>query len=342
VISRFQSFPDIGACYAGLFPEAKRVYVSPDIDASAASNPYLRLLYRGLDPISLSAQYPILPLTDRLRGERGIWHQHWLQCSSLPTFLRAAHRLRAAQLYRKLGGHVLWTVHNLEPHVRRLPRPNAWLTRGMRETAEYLHVHSEQAAEQLCRAWHVPESRVVTVPHPSYEVGAVARTEARARLKEHYGIDLGETKVFLIFGMIARYKRIVEVISAFEGLPGARTQLLIAGAVRGNEADYAHEIAAAMKRGPVQLCDRFIPEEHVPWFFGAADVALFNYRQILTSGAIQLASDLGTPIWIPDLPALAGITADAIVRFEDMRELRERIELSLFDPSRLQAPADDR
>lgn len=342
MISGFQTFPSIGACYSVLFPEAQRLYVSPDIAASAASNPYLKLLYRGLEPISLSAPYPILPITDRLRGEHGIWHQHWLQCSSLPTFMRAAHRLRAAQLYRKLGGHVLWTVHNLEPHVQRLARQNAWLTRGMRETAEYLHVHTEQAAEQLCRAWGVAEQRVVIVPHPSYEVTAVSRTEARARLKQHYGIELGEAKVFLIFGMIARYKRIVEAIGAFEGLPGARTQLLVAGAVRGNEADYAHEIAAAMKRAPVQLCDRFIPEEHVPWFFGAADVALFNYRQILTSGAIQLASDLGTPVWIPDLPALAGITTDAIVRFKDMRELRERIELSLLDPSRLQSPADDR
>lgn len=331
--SRFQSFPNISACYAALFPEAKRVYVSPDIAASAASNPYIKLLYRGLEPISLSAQYPILPIAERLRGTPGIWHQHWLQCSSLPTFLRAAHRLRAAQLYRKLGGHVLWTVHNLEPHVQRLARQNAWLTRGMRETAEYLLVHTEEAADQLCRAWGVAERRVAIVPHPSYEMTAVSRAEARAQLKQHYGIELGDSKVFLIFGMIARYKQIVEAIGAFEGLPAARTQLLVAGAVRGNEADYAHEIAAAMQRAPVQLCDRFIPEEHVSWFFGAADVALFNYRQILTSGAIQLARDLGKPVWIPDLPALAGITADAIVRFKDMRELRERIERSLLEAS---------
>jgi len=242
VSSRFQSFPDIRACYAGLFPGVERVYVSPDIAASAASNPYLKLLYRGLAPISLSAPYPIAPVAGRLRGEPGIWHQHWLQCSSLPTFLRAAHRLHAAQLYRKLGGHVLWTVHNLEPHVQRLARQNAWLTRGMRETAEYLLVHTEDAAEQLCRAWSVAEQRVVIVPHPSYEVAAVSRAEARDRLKEHYGIDLGDAKVFLIFGMIARYKQVVEAIGAFQGQDGARAQLLIAGAVRGNEADYAEEI----------------------------------------------------------------------------------------------------
>lgn len=333
VTSRFQSFPDIRACYAALFPGAERVYVSPDIATSAANNPYLKLLYRGLDPISLSAPYPIAPIAARLRGEPGIWHQHWLQCSSLPTFLRAAHRLEASRLYRKLGGRVLWTVHNLEPHVRRLARPNAWLTRQMRQTAEYLHVHSEGAAEELCRAWGIAEQRVVIVPHPSYEVATVSRAEARELLERHYGIELGDAKVFLIFGMIARYKQIVEAIGAFEGQDGARVQLLVAGAVRGNEADYAAEIAAATKRAPVQLCDRFIPEQHVPWFFGAADAALFNYRQILTSGAIQLASDLGTPIWIPDLPALAGVSSGEIVRFKDMRDLRERIARSLLGPS---------
>jgi len=32
-----QTYPNIAACYAELFPEARRLYVSPDIAASAAA-----------------------------------------------------------------------------------------------------------------------------------------------------------------------------------------------------------------------------------------------------------------------------------------------------------------
>jgi glycosyltransferase involved in cell wall biosynthesis len=273
----------------------------------------------------LSAQLPLAPLAARATGVRGVWHQHWLQCSSLPTLLRAAHRLRAMQLYRALGGHVLWTVHNLEPHVHKYALANAWLTRAMRTTAEYLHVHTQAAADEVSRAWSVAPERIVIVPHPSYEVARIGRAQARAALEQHYGIALGQARAFLIFGMIARYKQVVEAIQAFDGLDPARVQLVIAGALRGNEADYKHEIAAALGRGPVQLCDRFVPDEHVGWFFGACDVVLFNYRQILTSGAIQLARDQGKPMWIPDLPALAELTGDDIVRFEDLGDLRARL-----------------
>jgi glycosyltransferase involved in cell wall biosynthesis len=329
--ARYKTYPDIAACYAALFPRARRVYVSPDIASSSSSNPYLRLLYRDLagsslgEPVSLSARFPLVPLAERATGVRGVWHQHWLQCSSLPTLMRAAHRLRAMQLYRALGGHVLWTVHNLEPHVHKYALANTWLTRAMRDTAEYLHVHTEAAADQVSRAFRIAPERIVIVPHPSYEVARIDRRQARAALEQHYGIALGEARTFLIFGMLARYKQVAPAIRAFDELDPARVQLVIAGALRGNEADYEHEITAALGRGPVQLCERFIPDEHVGWFFGAADVVLFNYRQILTSGAIQLARDYGKPIWIPDLPALAELTGDELVRFKDEGDLRARL-----------------
>jgi hypothetical protein len=165
--ARYKTYPDIAACYAALFPKAQRVYVSPDIASSSSSNPYLKLLYRGLagsslgEPVSLSAAFPLVPLTERASGVRGVWHQHWLQCSSLPTLMRATHRLRVMQLYRALGGHVLWTVHNLEPHVHKYALANAWLTRTMRDTAEYLHVHTEAAADEVSRAWRIAPERIV-------------------------------------------------------------------------------------------------------------------------------------------------------------------------------------
>ncbi|HEX2677268.1 MAG TPA: glycosyltransferase [Polyangiales bacterium] len=322
-------YADVAACYAALFPDADRLYVSPDIASSAANNPYLRNLYAGLTgaraPISVDGYWPFAPVRGRRRGERSIWHHHWLQCSSLPTLLRATLRLMAARRYARRGGHVLWTVHNLEPHVPRLRWANRWLTRSMAQLAERLLVHSPAAAAELSRAWSVPAARIAIVPHPAYVTTRVDRAEARARLREHYGITLGETRVFLVFGLIARYKQVPETMQLFDGLDAARVRLLVAGAVRGSELDHRAELQAALGRGPVALCDRFIPDEHVPWFFGAADVVLFNYRQILTSGAIELARNYEKPVWIPDLPALADIVGPDVRRFGDLRELREAV-----------------
>ena len=50
---------------------------------------------------------------------------------------------------------------------------------------------------------------------------------------------------------------------------------------------------------------------------------LFNYRQILTSGATQLARDYEKPIWIPNLLALADLDGPDVLRFRDASALRE-------------------
>ena len=41
---------------------------------------------------------------------------------------------------------------------------------------------------------------------------------------------------------------------------------------------------------------RYVPGEEVGAYFTAADVAIFNYRDITDSGSLRLACDLGTPV----------------------------------------------
>jgi len=336
-MSSSSEYPNIAACYAFLFPEATRLYVSPDIATSAANNPYMRNLYADLsgcsinEPTSLARAYPVEPVWRRLLGEHSVWHHHWLQCSSLRTFSRAFFRLLASAVYRSIGGQVLWTVHNLEPHVQRWRWANRVLTFGMRTVANRLHVHTRAAAREVCQHWGVAPERIVIVPHPSYRVEQTQRATARLKLAEHYGIHLGEAQAFLVFGMIARYKQVLETLEVFDGLDPNAAQLVIAGAVRGNEVDYQAELEQRLGRGPVSLCARFIPEDHVSWFFGAADVVLFNYRQILTSGAVHLARDYARPVWIPDHAALTDLVGDDVVRFADQDHLRERVRQHLAE-----------
>jgi glycosyltransferase involved in cell wall biosynthesis len=329
----FAEFPNIGACYAQLYPSAKKVFVSPDIAASSVLNPYLRRLYADLPtpPISLKASHVWKPVAAQ-HADQTLWHQHWLQCSSLPTCAKSFARLSAAGLYRARGGRILWTVHNLKPHVDRYAAANRTLTASMRKLADHFHVHSHAAGQELCRAWDVAPEQVVVVPHPAYDTAPIARADARAALRAEYGIDLTAERTFLVFGLIARYKQIVEAIAAFDGLDPKRVQLVVAGALRANETDYGDAIRRALGRGPVSLCDRFIPEAHVAWFFGAVDTILFNYRQILTSGAVQLARDFHKPIWIPDLPALAGLTGPDVSRFRDAADLRAQLEQVSYAP----------
>src|SRR5262249_56118619 len=40
----------------------------------------------------------------------------------------------------------------------------------------------------------------------------------------------------------------------------------------------------------------YVPGDEVAAYFTAADVALFNYRDITDSGSLRLACDLGTPV----------------------------------------------
>lgn len=321
------TYPDLKSLCEAEMGAFDVLYLTPHLD-EAGANPYLPLLYTPFYPekparlFSLRSSQFLRPCLRRLfAGEKAIWHQHWLQFSSFPTFIRTNFRLLASALFAMLGGRILWTMHNDRPHGEKYVALNQWYARRLAPLAHKLHIHNPETAPLMRELFGEVLGKTVVLDHPHFPVFPIPKDEARRGLQAHYSIEAEGKAVFLMFGAIARYKGIDEVIDAFAPL-GDRAVLIVAGVVRGAEAEYGPELRAhADKVHGVVLLDRLIPEEHVNLLVCGSDRVVFNYRRNLNPSGMRLAADYGTKMISPDLETIAAFKGPMLETFETAEQL---------------------
>lgn len=270
-------------------------------------NPYQHLLADALSEQGIETIFPIgyrrgFPFSRGLLAMKGIdvLHLHWLTpylkgATSAVKSLYAAKLLFDCLLVKARGIRLVWTVHNLISHDTTTPRLEKHLSRLMAQLANRLIVHSEDARETVAQQFRVALEKITVIPHGSYAEAygpPVQRLEARARL----GLD-PLRPVFLFFGMIRPYKGVAELLEAWRSAPDLHEHalLIIAGDARDSVlATTIHNIAD--KAPNVQLHMRFIGDEEIPLFFGAADWLVLPFTQSLTSGTAILAQAYGIPL----------------------------------------------
>src|SRR5262249_61974533 len=80
----------------------------------------------------------------------------------------------------------------------------------------------------------------------------------------------------------------------------------------------------------------YVPAENVATYFAAADVAVFNYRDITDSGSLRLACDLGTPVVATAVGSFREFLADGVtarlVEPGDERALAQALAAVLARP----------
>jgi glycosyltransferase involved in cell wall biosynthesis len=189
---------------------------------------------------------------------------------------------------------VVMTVHNVRTHER--IRWDDWTLWRCFGAADAVVVHTKQAAEVARQ--RLPAARIELIHHGDagflHGEGRPDRLAARSAL----GLP-GEAPIVLAFGAIRPYKGIHGVIAALPELrrrhPDAR--LMIAGPLLvGTEGEYREAIRRAGVEGAVMFRPGYVPAEAVATYFAAADVAVYNYRDITDSGSLRLACDLATPV----------------------------------------------
>jgi glycosyltransferase involved in cell wall biosynthesis len=182
----------------------------------------------------------------------------------------------------------------------------------------------------------IPGARVI--PHGLESgVSTPGHAEAVARL----GLDPGLT--VLCFGFLAPYKGLETALEA-ASIAGDRVQLVVAGGehprLAGRES-YADELRA--RYGDHARFTGRVPEADVPWWFAAADLALFMYpRPHASSGALALALAHGTPPLLSPALARSIQAPPALEAPDDPPLLAERLsalasEPALLDPVRAAA-----
>lgn len=256
-----------------------------------------------------------------------------------PVILALAMSLPLRSVRKPTGAAVLLTVHETSllypPQVVKLRRiVYRWLYRRCLESLlnhklDGIVVLDPSLKEELLTHLKISPAtadRIRVLPHGVGDPFEIPKKEDSCL---RLGLDPRDV-IFLIFGILAKYKRIDLAIEAIKNLP--RCRLLIAGGEDHFTADMVQEIIRAHR------CERtvsteidYIPEQKMHDYFSACDAVILPYDQSFKrwSGILTLACGHGKAVIASDV-GIVGETVKEhklgfVVEPDNATKLREAI-----------------
>lgn len=291
------------------------------------ANPYGGLLARGLATAGVELVAGHAEMFNRawLEENQGVvdvlhlnWPHYMYEAPALPERVaRAAELIANLTLARTLGYKVVWTVDNLFPH----DSPNRDLDRLVRlaltNCCTAVIVHCTHAGRLVQQHFHRTE-KVFVIPHGHF-IDAYPNTMSRAEARRQLGIDEAQF-VYLFFGNVRRYKGLEPLLATFQALPDPQSVLLLAAKSYNSYGD--DFVAHARQADPriIVRPSRFFANEEFQLFFNAADVGVFPFVDVLTSGSTITALSFGLPVIVPAVGCLPELVDDEVGILYDQQQ----------------------
>jgi glycosyltransferase involved in cell wall biosynthesis len=174
-------------------------------------------------------------------------------------------------------------------------------------------VHNLSAAEEVARFGPVT-TRVVA--HPFFPGTLPPPPADRDAVRASFGLEPADLAV-LFFGNVERYKGVDLLLRAAVTLPErSPVRLLVAGLCPdpGLRGELDAQLAAAAGR-VASASLRYASDEELSRLLGAADLAVFPFRAVTTSGSVRLALSAGVPVLLPDLAGLREFPDTVALRY---------------------------
>lgn len=292
-------------------------------------NPYQNLLYCEMRRLGAEITYigelthsqtlnllllPLETVIRRITGARLI-HLHWVflfafpGAGRFPALRPIAHIwfliwLRTCHL---LGMRIVWTAHNVLPHEP-VFGDDLSARRALVRASSLVICHSQSALAEF-GSLGITARRSAVIQH-----GPIAPKVSAGLLRTPGSGD--EPRRFLFFGRVQEYKGVDDLLTAFLAIPDdADAHLTVAGEC--DDPGLRSRLCALAEKCGARVTLRldYVPQEEVTQLFAAADVAVFPFRRITTSGSAILALAHGRPLIVPDLPALADLPDQAVLRY---------------------------
>jgi glycosyltransferase involved in cell wall biosynthesis len=208
---------------------------------------------------------------------------------------------------RKRGSKIVLTVHDLLPHDTGEAHKETFLE--LYRMVDRLICHSDHIRARLRTEFSVPEEKVSVIPHGPffYDLPAAGSEPMPPLLDKKPG-----TVMVLWQGIIFPYKGIDLLLRAWQRVEaqGGDCQLAIVGTGAPELLEEIREQVKSLGLKRVQLEPRFISARELVALYRAADVVVYPYRAITTSGALATGLALGKTIVASDLPVFRELLTD--------------------------------
>ena len=203
-------------------------------------------------------------------------------------------------LNRRIRRRVCFLCHNVLPHEKS-PLQHL-LTLYAFRTADYFIVHSDPDLAQLKELR--PTATVAKGRLPANLDFSFSASGDRSAARESLKID-ADDNVILFFGLVRAYKGLSYLIDAMPAvLSQISCRLLIVGEFYDDKSKYTSLIEQHSLQEHVQVVDEYVPNEDVPMYFEAANVAVLPYTSATQSGIVPIAFELRTPVITTDVGGL--------------------------------------
>ena len=293
-------------------------------------NPYQELLYGEMRRLGAEITYigeltssqtlnllllPFETVLRRIAGARLI-HLHWVFIFTFPGARRFPVLRRVAHIWfliwlricHMLRMRLVWTAHNVLPHEP-VFADDLSARRALALASSLVLCHSQTTLTELA-SLGIMVRRSAVIQH-----GPVAPAPSTGSPRT-LGSD-GEPRRFLFFGRVQEYKGVDDLLTAFLAIPeNAGARLTVAG--QCDDPGLRSRLYALAAKGGARVVLRlgYVPQEEVAQMFAGADVVVLPFRRITTSGSAILALGHGRPLIVPDLPALADLPDQAVLRYD--------------------------
>jgi glycosyltransferase involved in cell wall biosynthesis len=212
------------------------------------------------------------------------------------------------QFLQSIGIPIVYTVHNVLPHENGLRRRNRY--ESFYRSVAHLICHDVAARDELIDTFGIASHKITVIPHgPFFSGMTLSQQEARRRL----GVKSADEVIVLMQGILRRYKGVLLLLNAWKDLLKSRrpARLLIAGPA---ERELAAEVIGECKRleltHSVDLRIGFVGIEELALLHNAADILVYPYQSVTTSGALMTGLQFGRAIAASDLAAFKEILDD--------------------------------
>ena len=204
------------------------------------------------------------------------------------------------KIARNFGIRVIYTVHNILPHEGR-DRLRATY-RKLYGSIDQFICHDVATKDQLAAEFGVDLDRVSVIPHgPLFEDSSRNRNLSRSMLRLP-----NDTLVILWQGIIRPYKGVPMLLRAWKKAREAGLEGILAIVGTGDENAISEVRAQVESLGiasSVHLNLNFVSVEELAAYHEAANILVYPYSAVTTSGALMTGVGFGKAIIASNLPA---------------------------------------